>query len=288
MPSTSGCRDRRRRHDAPASDYLLRSDPWNGLIGAVGDLHHRRRTRQGVGARPAPLFGHRGQLARGRRLRQSDCVERAPALNVTLDCVVTRIDHPRPRECAIETSQGHHRMRSVDRHRADLLPRGRRDPISPTLPDKLEAAARLPLGLNNKLFLSLARAEEFETGQPDFRRYRPRRDRRLSHAAVRTPADRGLFRRLAGARTGGRRRRRILRIREQQLVQLLGSDFARASGRWRIHRWGADLFSARRLFLCGAGSCAGPRKAGGAGRRANSFRRRGLLRTNSPPRTAPI
>ena len=100
-------------------------------------------------------------MARGRSL-----ISGAGAnLNVTLDCVVTRIDC-RGARIRIETAIG-----AIDCDQVIVtLPTSclASDTIEflPDLPDKTTAAARLPLGLNDKLFLSLAQAEEFE---PDSR-----------------------------------------------------------------------------------------------------------------------
>ena len=69
------------------------------------------------------------------------------------------------------------------------------DFFSPALPDKIEAARALPLGLADKLFIALEGAEEFES---DSRMYgSPDRVATgvLLHAPVRPPDDRGLFRR---------------------------------------------------------------------------------------------
>ena len=62
------------------------------------------------------------------------------------------------------------------------------DLFSPALPEKIEAALALPLGLADKLFIALEDAEEFEPDSRMFGAHRPRRDRVLftcAHSAVR-------------------------------------------------------------------------------------------------------
>jgi monoamine oxidase len=88
-------------------------------------------------------------------------VTAATGLTAMLDCVVTEIDHSGLKVKA-RTKKG---VVSADATIVTLpsaLIAEEQLRFSPALPGKVEAAASLPLGLANKLFLSLANAEEFE------------------------------------------------------------------------------------------------------------------------------
>ncbi len=84
-------------------------------------------------------------------------------LDVTLDCPVLRIDHSGKR-LKIETAKG---AISADQAIVTLpstVLGENEDLFAPALPEKTQAARGLPLGLADKLFLSLSNAEEFEPG----------------------------------------------------------------------------------------------------------------------------
>jgi monoamine oxidase len=81
-------------------------------------------------------------------------------LDVTLDCPVGLIDHTGP-GLRIETPRGDLRARAVIvTVPTDVLCAGALQ-FRPALPDKIDAAAALPLGLADKLYLGLDGAEEF-------------------------------------------------------------------------------------------------------------------------------
>src|SRR5262249_44828382 len=113
----------------------------------------------------------------------------------------------------------------------------------PPLPDKTTAARNLPLGLADKLFLSLEHAEEFE------------KDSRLFGATDRTATA------TYHLRTFGRPQIEVyfggqcatdleangedafFDFAASQLANLLGSKFPRRIKQIRIHRWRADPFA---------------------------------------------
>ena len=100
-------------------------------------------------------------------------------LRVALDCPVLQIDHTGKR-LKIETARG---VITADQAIITLPTSILGDKeflFAPALPEKTEAARGLPLGLDNKLFLSLDKAEEFDKDTPHLRQHRPRRDRDVS------------------------------------------------------------------------------------------------------------
>jgi monoamine oxidase len=115
--------------------------------------------------------------------------------------------------------------------------------FTPALPHKVEAAAGLPLGLADKLFLSLDHAEEFEQDT----RVLGRIDQPGTGAYHLRPFGRPLIEAYFGGalarelEAGGERAFADFAVSE--LTGVLGSDFARRVTPVRLHRWGADLFA---------------------------------------------
>jgi monoamine oxidase len=84
----------------------------------------------------------------------------AAGLDIAFECPASLIDHTGP-QLRIETPRGDLRARAVIvTVPTDVLCAGDLR-FQPALPDKLEAAAALPLGLADKLYLKLDGAEEF-------------------------------------------------------------------------------------------------------------------------------
>lgn len=84
----------------------------------------------------------------------------AAGLDITFECPASMVDHTGPQLC-IETPRGDLRTRAVIvTVPTDVLCAGGLQ-FHPALPDKIAAAAVLPLGLADKLYLGLDGAEEF-------------------------------------------------------------------------------------------------------------------------------
>jgi monoamine oxidase len=115
--------------------------------------------------------------------------------------------------------------------------------FTPALPEKIEAALGLPLGLDDKLFLSLDHAEEFEKDSRLF----GRTDRTGTGAYHLRPFGRPHIE----AYFGGTLARELeaegdaafFDFASNELTGLLGSDFAKRIKPIRVHRWGADPFA---------------------------------------------
>jgi monoamine oxidase len=145
--------------DSAANLYLEPGNRWNPMIDAIStyvngceldrvsildfdayeDTEINWRVRRGYGALIA-AFG-------------------APC-PVALNCKVTRIDHSGPR-LLIETSQGTLSAAKVIVTVSTNLIAGEAIRFSPALPEKIEAAAGLPLGIADKVTLALDQAEQF-------------------------------------------------------------------------------------------------------------------------------
>src|SRR5260370_7077654 len=115
--------------------------------------------------------------------------------------------------------------------------------FSPALPEKTEAAMGLPLGLADKLFLSLAEAEEFDKESRLFGRT-GRSDTGVYHfKPFGRPQIEAYFggRLAAELEAGGEPAFVDFAIGE--LTGLLGSDFAHRVKPLHLHRWGVDPFA---------------------------------------------
>ena len=116
--------------------------------------------------------------------------------------------------------------------------------FAPALPEKIEAARNLPLGLDDKLFIALDRPEEFEK---DSRLFGAKNDSKTAAYHIRPfgrADDRRLLRRRQCARTGSGGRGRLLRFRRCRIDAAFSATISPSgSSRSHIHHWGADPFA---------------------------------------------
>jgi monoamine oxidase len=115
--------------------------------------------------------------------------------------------------------------------------------FTPVLPDKVGAALGLPLGLDDKLFLSLDHAEEFEKDSRLFGRI----DRTGTGAYHLRPFGRPHIEAYFGGTLAhdleAAGDAAFFDFAAGELTGLLGSDFAKRIKLIRVHRWGADPFA---------------------------------------------
>ncbi|RUM00717.1 flavin monoamine oxidase family protein [Rhizobium chutanense] len=151
--------DSHEGNDTDLAAMLEPGNPWNGQIRAIGTyitgaelerssvIDYNRydpgpgpdwRVREGYG-RLVSLYGR--------------------PLPARLGTEVTRIDHRHAGRIGIETNRGGLSVRAVLLTVSTNVLAAGRIAFDPPLPDKIEAAARLPLGLADKLFLRLANPE---------------------------------------------------------------------------------------------------------------------------------
>ena len=242
------------RADGPASALLDRNGRWHNLIAAVSTFV--------TGAELTKVSVH--DLARyhdtGVNWRIVEGLGATSAaygadIPVALDCAVSRIDHS-GRRVRLETASG-----AITADQAIItLPTSMLSDerlFAPALPDKTAAAQGLPLGLDDKLFISLDGAEEFETDSRLF----GRTDRVGTGAYHLRPFGRPQIEGYFGGALAGELEaagdRGFFDFAVEELVGLLGSGFARRVRPLHVHRWGADPFAR------GAYSYALPGKADG-------------------------
>jgi len=226
--------------DRPAAALLEPNGRWNGLIVAVNtfvtgaelervsvqDLARYRDT--GVNWRVVEGYG-------------ATISAYGDDLPIVLDCPVQRIDHSGPR-LSIETGKGTITADQV----IVTVPTSilaTESFFAPALPHKADAATGLPLGLDDKLFMSLENAEEFENDCRIF----GRTDRAGTGAYHLRPFGRPQIEAYfggtlaSGLEAGGERA--FFDFAVSELVGQLGSAFARRLRPIHIHRWGADPFA---------------------------------------------
>jgi len=227
--------------DIAAGELLMPGGRWNNLINAIATYISGAELDR-LSIRDFDNFDDTGinwRIVEGYGATIAACGD---ALRVKLNCPVRKIDHSGKRlkietpDGIIEADQAIVTVSTAILAESDGF-------FSPSLPDKMTAAQNLPLGLADKLFLSLERAEEFE------------KDSRLFGATDRTatatyhlrPFGRPQIEVYFGGRcavdleAGGENA--FFDFAVSQLVDLLGSKFAQRVKPIRIHRWRADPFA---------------------------------------------
>jgi monoamine oxidase len=233
--------DQAEQHpDQPASALLEPGNRWNNLIVAVNTFI--------AGAELADISAH--DLARyednGVNWRVVDgfgtlIANHAQGVPATLGCPVQRIDRSGVR-LRIETATGAIAAdQAVIAVPTSIL--AEENFFTPALPDKVEAALDLPLGLDDKLFLSLDHAEEFE------------KDSRLFGRTDRTGT--GMYHLRPFGRPhiecyfGGSLAHQLeadgeaafFDFASSELTGVLGNDFANRIKPIGVHGWDADPFA---------------------------------------------
>jgi monoamine oxidase len=145
--------------DQPAARLLESGNRWNPLLHAISTYMNGVEL-DGLSVHD---FGHYHDTGVNWRVAEGygTLITRlAAGLDIAFDCPATVIDHA-GKSVRIETPRGALRAQAaIITVPTDVLAAGV-PRLQPPLPDKIEAAAALPLGLADKLFLRLDEAEEF-------------------------------------------------------------------------------------------------------------------------------
>jgi monoamine oxidase len=243
-----------REPDVPAAALLAPGCRWNNLIGAIGTYISGAELDR-VSAIDFDNFDDTGvnwRVVEGYGATVAKCGESLP---VILNCPVQRIDH-RGKRLKIETPQG----AIVADQAIVTVPTSvladAEQLFAPALPEKIEAARGLPLGLADKLFLSLESAKEFEK---DCRLFGST-DRSATATYHLRPFGRPQIEVYFGGdlpaqlEAGGISA--FFDFAVSELTGKFGYDFARRVAPIRMHCWGTDPFAG------GSYSYALPGKAG--------------------------
>ena len=227
--------------DVAAAAGLEPGCRWNNLIGAVTTYISGAEPER-VSARDFDNYAGNDVNWRVTEGYGTTIASHGEGLAVMLDCPVLQIDHS-GRRLKIETAKG---IITADRAIVTLPTAVLADKeflFSPALPEKTEAARSLPLGLADKLILSLESAEEFETDTRAF----GRTDRTTTATYQFRPLGRPLIEVYFGGRlpaeleTGGKAA--FFDFAVSELTGLFGADFARRVKPLHVHCWASDPFA---------------------------------------------
>jgi monoamine oxidase len=227
--------------DRPAAALLEPQGPWNNLVNAVSTYYSgaeldfvslrdlARYDDDGVNWRVVEGFGR-------------VIADHGADLTIALDCAAERIDR-RGRRLRVETTQGPIVADAVIVTLPSALIAEREDLFFPALPEKTRAAAGLPLGLADKLFLSLADAEQFDGDSRAFGDARRTATAAYQFRPFGRPMVEAYFGGALAAEleTGGEAA--FFDFAVSELVGLFGAGFARRVAPLQLHRWGSDPFA---------------------------------------------
>ncbi len=227
--------------DVPAADFLDPNAHWNGLLTAVGTYISGAELDR-VSAKDLDRYADSGVNWRVFEGYGSVVSAYGADVPVMLDCPVRRIDR-RGKRLRIETAKGEIAADQVIVAVPSALLAAERIAFTPALTKKTEAATGLPLGLADKLFMSLDNADEFQkdvrvfghtdrpgTGLYHFRPFgRPQIEAYFAGALA------------SGLEADGDAA--FLDFAVSELTDLFGSAFARRVKPIHIHRWGIDPFA---------------------------------------------
>lgn len=227
--------------DRAASSLLKPGSRWNTLINAVSTYINGAELDQ-VSMHDFALYHDTEVNWRIREGYGAMIAAAASGLRTLLDCPVSLVDHS-GQHIVVHTPRGALTARAVIVTVSSAILAEERVRFSPALPEKVAAAAGLPLGLANKLFLSLEGAEEFEA---DSRVFGHAREVGTAAYHIR-PFGRPLIEAYFGGgladdleSEGGRA---FVDFAEYELNGLLGSSFSSRLKPVRLSQWRKDEFA---------------------------------------------
>ena len=240
--------------DRPAADFLAPADRWNPLLNAVSTYVSGTELAR-VSARD--LLNYEDDDVNWRAPDGYGAVVTAhgAGLNAVLDCRAEKIEWG-VTPLKLQTSRGSIECDAVIVSLPTDVIAARPELFDPLLPEKTEAAGGLPLGLADKLFLSLLRPEEFEKDSRIFGHI----DRAATAIYHMRPFARPLIECYFGGacaqdlETSGEGA--FFEFARDELVGVLGSDFASRIAPLPMHLWRQDPYAR------GSYSCALPHRAG--------------------------
>ncbi len=230
-----------READLPAAMFLDPNSRWNGLINAISTYISGAEWDK-VSAKDFDRYHDSGVNWRVIEGYGALISGYAANLPVMLDCPVRRIDH-RGRRVSVETTNGTIETDQVIVTIPSTLIALEHILFTPALPKKTRAAAGLPLGLADKLFMALDGADEFEKevrliGHTDRAATATYHFRPFGRPQIEAYFGGSCAAELEAAGDGA-----FFEFAVSELTNLLGTAFARRVHPIGIHRWGADPFA---------------------------------------------
>ena len=227
--------------DVATATFLAPHGRWNALIGAVGSYASGARLDR-VSARDFGRYDDSGVNWRVVEGYGAVIAAHAEGLPALLGAPAKHVDHS-GRTVRVEMAQGTVTAEAVIVTLPSALIAEETLSFAPPLPEKVAAAAGLPLGLADKLFLSLSHAEEFESEGRLFGRTDRSRTAVYHFRPFGRPLIEAYFGGELAAELEAAGQAAFAEFAVTELVGLLGSDFARRVKPLAIHRWGNDPFA---------------------------------------------
>ncbi len=227
--------------DMPASAVLEPGNRWNNLIIAVG-TYISGTELSSMSALDFELYEDTEINWRVKEGYGTAVSAHGDEVPVAFDSAVTRIDHSGTRIKIVTAKGDIFADKAIITLPTNVLAE-RADFFAPALPEKTRAAARLPLGLADKLFLHLDGAEEFEPGGRLF----GSTDRSGTGTYHMRPFGRPLIECFYAGQcardleAGGERA--FFAFAVEELSKHLGSDIAKRVKPSLVHPWGKDPFA---------------------------------------------
>jgi monoamine oxidase len=227
--------------DVPAAAFLAAGNRWNNLINAIGSYITGAELDR-VSARDFENYADTGVNWRVVEGYGATIAAYGADLPSALSTSVRRIDHS-GRRLKVETANGTITAKYAIVTLPTTMIATNEQFFAPSLPDKTRAAHGLPLGLADKLFLSLDDAEEFEPesqmiGRPDRTATAIYHFRSFGRAQIEVYFGGSNATALEGAGEGA-----FFDFAASELTALLGSRFAKRIRPLHMHRWGIDPFA---------------------------------------------
>jgi monoamine oxidase len=227
--------------DVSAATFLEPLGRWNALINAVSTYANGAELER-VSARDVSRYDDSGVNWRVVEGYGSVIAAHGAGLPVMLGQAVRLIDRS-GRRLRVETAAGAITADIAIVTVSSALLAEEKLLFSPALPEKTEAAMGLPLGLADKLFLSLAQAEEFDKESRLFGRT-GRSDTGVYHfRPFGRPQIEAYFGGHLAAELEAGGEPAFFDFAIGELTGLLGSAFARRVKPLHLHRWGVDPFA---------------------------------------------
>lgn len=227
--------------DAVAADSLSPGSRWNGLLDAISSYVSGDELER-VSVRDLCAYHDSGENWRVAAGYGAVIAAHARNVAVTLDCPVRRIDHS-GRRLRIETAKG-----DIEADRAvvtvsSALLAAEAIRFTPALPQKVEAAHGLPLGIADKLFLAFDPDHPFEADSRVF----GRTDRAGTGAYHLRPFGRPVIEGYFGGSQAAALEREgpeaFFAFARDELRALYGDDLARSLRPLQTHGWASDPFA---------------------------------------------
>ena len=227
--------------DVPVAAAFEPGGRWNGLIGAVVSYISGGDAAR-VSAQDFENYAGTDVNWRVSEGYGTVIAAHADGVDVALDTAVTRIDHS-GRQLRIETGRGTIVANRVIVTLPTNILAEREDLFFPALPHKTEAAAGLPLGLADKLYLTLDRAEAFGRDTRVFGRTDSDATASYTFRPQGRPQVEGYFGDGLAAELERGGVAAFVDFAVGELTGVLGSDFRKRVALLDMHLWGADPFA---------------------------------------------